>query len=684
MSDRVFLLCGCFLFGIFWGYKLSIGPWVLGLMLGISLINFRVPFRGKTLIFLALMTVLTGYLRMRVSVDSLTTPPTSIEGGVFLAQILAKKGNRLRLDLFTPEGYPLNLTSWTESLLEPLPLKPGELIQVDVREFLQSKSKGRWWTQLGVDSMERIGDPPLNFVATLRVLTHRLRLYYQGLLGGMFSETPVTRSFLLAAILRSQDGDSSQWMEGFENLGLIHIFSVSGFHISLWGLLLVLLLNLSVRSFALRLLLYVAGVLFYGLLAGFSTSVFRACLYSILLFSGGGFGRPVSPMRILSLVLIVHVFISPLTVLEPGFQLSYGMTFFILWMSARSSQRSFWLSILLIMGLQVALIPFFLYHFDQVPAFSVLGVLLSIPLSWILALGMFSLFVGPFVGAWFLPVLHLFSYPCESFLNALIPLGLSLDFALESRGPVSLLGLLCFYGGLYLIMVRFQRGAFNPGLQWLQAVDNYCTGCQDGIVSGQDLQAFVLQNAPEDPVKGRKMEGEQALESFLCLWRKKGKRRNMDFIHRGPGVGLLVLKIESKILEPIRRLGQNKVDVRALEGGMRPLIQAYFTSQAPLYYDLEKGLKILKFLVRFQEKSELRDLVRESRSQGLNWGCFQSLIKTLSMFQGRHLEPLEKSRSWLDKARTSVVSILFFRDLKQALESCEVCHPRHNPKTLRR
>ena len=675
MKDRVFLLCGCFLFGLFLGYRLELGVWLLLPGFIFVCLYWSRSYPGKSLIILSVLTIFTGYLRMQTTQgQSKQSLPILEHGGVYLAQVLAKSSSRLRLNLLAIEGNPLNFTSWTRSISEPVPVKPGELVKVSIKEHLHSTKNGRLWSLLVVDSVAPVKGAPMSLKAVLRVQVHRLRLVYQGLLKRLFAQTPLTRDFLLAAILRHEDEGNKKWREGFENLGLVHIFSVSGFHVSLWGLLLVFFLNLCLGSLGLRLILYGAGILYYGLLAGFSTSVLRACLYSILLFSGTVYQRPFSPLRLLSLVLIVHGFIDPLAVLEAGFQLSYGITFFILWMSGRSHRRTFWSGLVFIIGLQLALIPFFLYHFSEAPAFSVLGVGLSIPLSWILAIGMVSLFLGPLMGAWSLQILEIFARPCEVFLLPLVSWGQSLDYFIQSTEPVLFSWLLSFYGGLYLLMLVFQKRVPSPDLIWLKRVEGFCAGLHKHLFLGSEVEAVIVKNAPKGLEKLKPTEHERILERFLALWRKRGRVDYLDFIRRGAGAGLLNLKIESEILDPVRESMQGGIRMGGLEGASHPLIQAYFRPQEHIFYSLEKIERILKFLVQHHEKKELSLLAQSPQSQDMDWSEIKILLKTLSTFKRRHQSSAVAYRLLNFRPFAFWVALQFFHDLDQCLKACDRIH----------
>jgi len=112
--------------------------------------------------------------------------------------------------------------------------------------------------------------------------------------------------------------------------GLGHLLAVSGLHVGFvataasW-----VLLRLKISG-SLRVALQIATLLAYALMTGLTPSVSRASIMISLSMLGGERGRPQGGMIGLALAACIILLASPLTLFEPGFQLSFAATWGIL------------------------------------------------------------------------------------------------------------------------------------------------------------------------------------------------------------------------------------------------------------------------------------------------------------------------------------------------------------------
>ncbi|MCW8908743.1 MAG: DNA internalization-related competence protein ComEC/Rec2 [Sedimenticola sp.] len=165
------------------------------------------------------------------------------------------------------------------------------------------------------------------------VLVHRLRQYIGDRLAPHIGAGPVA-GVIRALVIgdRSRIGDQ-QW-ELFRRTGTNHLVAISGLHIGIVsGLLLLLGSRLWRCSSALCLrlpaqqagaLIAILGALCYAALAGFALPCVRALVMLLVVLGGLLLRRPVLPSRSLCIALLLVVMMDPLSVMLPGFWLSFG------------------------------------------------------------------------------------------------------------------------------------------------------------------------------------------------------------------------------------------------------------------------------------------------------------------------------------------------------------------------
>lgn len=189
--------------------------------------------------------------------------------------------------------------------------------------------------------------------------------------------------------------------------GLTHLLSVSGLHIAAViaaAMLLTLkLLALSERlalRFNLVLAAAVAGALAgigYTLLTGAQVPTVRSCIVALLVLAGIALGREALSMRLLSVAALAILALKPEALAGASFQLSFAaVTAIIALHSTAWARRTFMrrdegtlarllraLAGMLATGLvvEIALIPFALYHFHKAGLYGIGANLVAIPLT---------------------------------------------------------------------------------------------------------------------------------------------------------------------------------------------------------------------------------------------------------------------------------------------------------------
>jgi competence protein ComEC len=189
--------------------------------------------------------------------------------------------------------------------------------------------------------------------------------------------------------------------------GLAHLLSVSGLHIAaVVGAAMLLALKLLALSerLALRfnLVLVAAGVgalagIAYTLLTGMQVPTVRACIASLLVLGGIALGRDAISLRLVAAGALVVLLFRPEAIAGASFQMSFAAVTSIIvlhnlppvrrWLGPREEvlpmRAARGLFGLLLTGLvvEVALIPFALYHFHRAGLYGVAANMIAIPLT---------------------------------------------------------------------------------------------------------------------------------------------------------------------------------------------------------------------------------------------------------------------------------------------------------------
>ena len=195
--------------------------------------------------------------------------------------------------------------------------------------------------------------------------------------------------------------------EAMRRSGLAHLLSVSGLHIAaVVGAAMLLSLKLLALSerLALRfnLVLVAAGVgalagVAYTLLTGMQVPTVRSCIAALLVLGGIALGRDAISLRLVAVGAIAVLSIVPEALAGASFQMSFAAVTAIIalhhWQPVRqwlAPREEVWpmrflrgLFGLLLTGLvvEIALIPFALYHFHKAGLYGVFANMVAIPLT---------------------------------------------------------------------------------------------------------------------------------------------------------------------------------------------------------------------------------------------------------------------------------------------------------------
>jgi len=257
----------------------------------------------------------------------------------------------------------------------------------DFNEYLYSLSNGIWGTFYvkSMDSTEYHRTFFTSMACAARTLTVKA-------LASVTNEE--YRGILLAAFLNDQSELSSAMKKLFFQAGIYHLLALSGFNIALVaGALFVLLMPLPLRR-EWKIIILLLLIWLYLFFVGFIPSLFRAVIMATIVGASYLLQRKNYALNSLGLAAIVWLFLSPLSLFTPGFQLSFAATFGLITLSPLLSawipnpasgllRKAFGPLIAassVSLASFIATLPILIYHFKQVYLFGLFANLFAVAL----------------------------------------------------------------------------------------------------------------------------------------------------------------------------------------------------------------------------------------------------------------------------------------------------------------
>lgn len=208
--------------------------------------------------------------------------------------------------------------------------EPGDKVICTVKPYLLTDSSGKNKADgifiggyMGDDAKIEKGNGFL-----LNLIIFKVRSY---LLSNISYALPGNEGELLKGmLLGDKTGVPEEINESFRHVGLSHLFAVSGLHLSIW---VGIFSYIKFRRNSFRVLMRIACalfILFFMSITGFTSSVFRAGVMTLVFLAAQGFGRKADGVNSLGLAAVILCMINPYTCLELSFLLSFSATLGIL------------------------------------------------------------------------------------------------------------------------------------------------------------------------------------------------------------------------------------------------------------------------------------------------------------------------------------------------------------------
>jgi competence protein ComEC len=185
----------------------------------------------------------------------------------------------------------------------------------------------------------------------------------------------------------------------FANAGAIHVLAVSGLHVGIIYLILIIglkPLNYKLKMSWLTPVFIILCLWVYAFITGLPASVLRAVTMFTILEIGRQSGRDSSTFNSLALSAFIPLLINPLLITQVGFQLSYLAVGGILLLYKpiaslvkiqNKAIKFLWQITALSIAAQVATAPLAAYYFNQLPTYSLVSNLVVIPAVTVLVWG---------------------------------------------------------------------------------------------------------------------------------------------------------------------------------------------------------------------------------------------------------------------------------------------------------
>lgn len=238
----------------------------------------------------------------------------------------------------------------------------------------------------------------------------------------------------IALIMGQQQDISPEIIKDYQYAGAVHILSVSGLHIGFILLFITFILKPlpnTRRGAFLKLIIVLASLSLFGILAGLAPSVIRSVVMFSFVAIGMYLRRSTNIFHTLLVSVLLILLFQPSFLFDVGFQLSYIALFFILWLQPLLSSlwipknkiaSYFWDIITVSFAAQIGAFPLSVYYFHQFPGLFFVTNLIIIPfLTVIMALGVLVMVLAAldYVPTFLAKLLELSIYYMDKIINSI-------------------------------------------------------------------------------------------------------------------------------------------------------------------------------------------------------------------------------------------------------------------------
>jgi competence protein ComEC len=244
------------------------------------------------------------------------------------------------------------------------------------------------------------------FLAVVQFIRQKIILLFQSSFPKDFS------ALMLGIVFGIRTNFSSEFLENLRRVGVMHVIAASGMNVTMVGGFIFYLFGIFLRR-QLAIFVGIFAILFYAFLAGFEPSIIRASIMGIIAFSAQVLGRQKDSFYALVLTGFIMLFISPILLLDIGFQLSFLATLGILFIPKilKRLKKPLFEDFLTTFSAQIATLPILLSAFGT---YSIISILVNSLILWTIPFLMIIGAMGVIASFIFVPlgkIILLLSYP---------------------------------------------------------------------------------------------------------------------------------------------------------------------------------------------------------------------------------------------------------------------------------
>jgi len=642
LSDRFHYYVACLCFGALHASILEVSAIYLqtGLALGILILCAPLSDR-KRFIGIGVCLFLGFWLRLGQRLAVLeSNPPIESRTGVLYGQVMGLRSGAIVLDVFRSQSLGNPMESEWFSVLVVLQNPPA--IGQNIRVILDSSSlsfhRGLWRVRvIGSSWSEHV--LPLYGLDGVRKSSNMLRLKILSVMDTILEGFPLFLGFLQMSLLQERSNFGLPLSEVFRELGLSHVLVTSGFHVTILALALSFCLKHLVLVKEWRWPFFITGLLAYGLVCGYSVSIFRAIVFALLMGSGREMGATARPVRLLLILLVVHVSIWPEEILAPGFHLSYGITWFLLIMPDLPAT---WNTVIreMVTGfvLQILALPYLMYVFGKWSIVSLIGVILLPLMPVMLMAGLLSVMTGFFVTVLGRILGVGVGYPAEMILGWISSLPVE-DVnwgVIDARISLPLLLLVYFTVLVWLLWPRKARISRS-------AILNFGRFC-NGLEQFRPKQIFVELNQLIHPP-----ENDSAWIKTYCIQARAVLGKSIvPFLILGPIQLRFCMITEKKFFRQLRALALSYPSKLPLANLDNPFLAHFFLNPEPLIYDSLRIRHLCQFLLMNRNSAEWSMFFVYTQQKGYPWNELFACLPDLLTLERQYWQIMDRDQVSVD------------------------------------
>lgn len=195
-------------------------------------------------------------------------------------------------------------------------------------------------------------------------------------------------------------------MSSYQEIGISHLFAISGMHVGLLTLViskLLMKLNIKEKSIFIIISLF---LFFYLFITGVSPSILRAIFFYLFFSINKIYNLNIKGVNIFMLIFSISLLVNPYCIHEVSFLYSYTISFSLLLVGNKINNGSYFKKLFLTSLISfIVSIPITIYFFNQINILSVFYNMLFVPL---ISMVVFPLSIITYIIPFFEPIFNIF------------------------------------------------------------------------------------------------------------------------------------------------------------------------------------------------------------------------------------------------------------------------------------